>query len=116
MANRMTLIVMALSFFLSGCKSSDQNSGIPNCIKESIEALKNQPIQNPPAEVWLWESNGKTYYYFNAACCDQFSILYNDKCELICAPDGGFTGKGDGKCPEFGESVKKILIWKDERK
>lgn len=116
MANRMTLIMMVLYFCLSTCKSSNQDSEIPNCIKDRIETLKRQPIQNPPAEVWQWETNDKTFYYFNAPCCDQFSTLYNDKCEIICAPDGGFTGKGDGKCPDFGTDVKRILIWKDERK
>ena len=101
---------------LISCKTSDQTSKTPSCIDSKIEVLKKEPVANPLAEVWKWETEGKIYYYFNAACCDQFSTLYNDKCEIICAPDEGFTGRGDGKCPEFPNEVIKSLIWKDERK
>ena len=99
-----------------GCKSSDQNNKLPSCIDSKINALKSEPVRNPPAEVWKWETNGSTYYYFNSPCCDQYNFLLNEKCETICAPDGGFTGKGDLKCPDFEENIIRTLIWKDERK
>jgi hypothetical protein len=35
----------------------------------------------------------------------------------MCAPDGGFTGKGDGKCTYFFDArTNEKLIWEDERK
>jgi hypothetical protein len=98
------------------CKTSDQTSKTPSCIETKIEVLIKEPVANPPAEVWKWETEGKIFYYFNAACCDQFSTLYNASCDIICAPDGGFTGRGDGKCPEFPKDTKRTLIWKDTRK
>jgi hypothetical protein len=34
-------------------------------------------------------------------CCDRTSTLY-DRCgTILCAPDGGYTGRGDGRCPDF---------------
>jgi len=34
---------------------------------------------------------------------------------LLCAPSGGITGKGDGKCPDFNEKAGEgKLIWKKE--
>jgi hypothetical protein len=42
--------------------------------------------------------------------------LYDAGGDMICAPDGGLTGKGDGKCPDF-LSIRKneALVWKDTR-
>ncbi|MEO6347818.1 MAG: hypothetical protein ABIO60_07895, partial [Aquaticitalea sp.] len=68
------------------------------------------------AEVWKWVDDKIIYYYLTSDCCDQYNYLFNEKCETICAPDGGLTGKGDRQCPDFGESLKKTLVWKDERK
>jgi hypothetical protein len=49
-------------------------------------------------------------------CCDFFGDLYDSSCTLICHPDGGFTGNGDGQCGELKESLKDgNLIWKDLR-
>lgn len=113
---RESISLIIIFVALISCKSLPQQEELPNCIKDRIETLKIQPIQNPPSEVWKWEANGKSFYYFNAPCCDQYSTLYNNECEIVCGPDGGFTGKGDGKCPEFSEDISKTLIWKDERK
>ncbi|MGJ8592588.1 MAG: DUF6970 domain-containing protein [Aquaticitalea sp.] len=112
--NHMYILLILISLF--SCKPTQQKSEQPSCISEKVESLKSQPVQNPPAEVWKWESEGNIFYYFNAACCDQFSKLYNEKCEIVCAPDGGMTGRGDGKCPDFSSGISKTLIWKDERK
>ena len=30
--------------------------------------------------------------------------------------DGGFSGFGDGNCPDFNSEIIKTLIWKDQRK
>lgn len=109
-------ILLLIGYLQFGCKSSDQDIGLPACIIAQIEAIKNEPIRNPSAEVWKWEDNSKVFYYFNSPCCDQYNYLYNENCEVVCAPDGGFTGKGDEKCPEFEGDINRSLIWKDERK
>lgn len=106
-------LILCLIF---GCKTSVPNQKLPQCIEAKIEILKNKPVQNPPAQVWKWQNDSKTFYYVTSDCCDQYNYLFNDSCEIICAPDGGFTGKGDQKCPEFDSNPQKTLIWKDERK
>ncbi len=108
--------ILVIVFSVLTCKSTDQKAGLPVCIETKIEAIKIEPVGNPPAEVWKWEADGNTYYYFNSPCCDQYNYLYDGNCEVICVPDGGFTGKGDQKCPDFSVDLKKTLIWKDERK
>ncbi|RZK59368.1 MAG: hypothetical protein EOO91_05460 [Pedobacter sp.] len=84
---------------------------------EKIQKLKNENVANPPASVWQYEYNGQTVYFIPQKCCDIPSALYDSNCNLICSPDGGFTGKGDGKCKDFFEKrTKEKLIWKDDRK
>ena len=113
---RSIFICIMVYFFCFGCKSTKQEENLPSCINLKIEAIKKEPVRNPPAEVWKWEEGKKMYYYITSDCCDQYNYLYNDNCEVICAPDGGFTGKGDQKCPNFDEKIIKTLIWKDQRK
>ncbi len=110
-----SLIVFILMIAMA-CKSSKTKDPYPQCISDKIENIKNQPVQNPPIEVYKWDVNDGVFYYFTAACCDQFSFVYDSNCKLICAPSGGLTGRGDGNCPEFGSDIKRTLIWKDERK
>jgi hypothetical protein len=92
------------------------NRATPGCITEKIERIKAQPKWNPPAEVNEYLYNDRHVYLFSSPCCDQYNLLYDENCTAICAPSGGFTGKGDGKCPDFNEKAKHIrLVWKDER-
>lgn len=105
-------ILIALTVI--SCQSLHLPAGTPRCIKNEIEQLSKAGRQNPPAEVWKWQTGDKAYYYFNAPCCDQYSRLVDENCTIVCAPDGGFTGKGDGNCPDLS-SAEKTLIWKDVR-
>jgi hypothetical protein len=105
-----------LGFFHS-CAKISVPKDTPSCIKNKIRKIQGQHVFNPPASVSLWEFDGKKYYYITSDCCDQMTELYNDQCELICHPDGGITGTGDGKCPDFTQgTLQKTLIWKDSRK
>jgi hypothetical protein len=89
---------------------------LPSCIQQRIDEIKKEPTWNPPAEVYEYSYNGKTVYYFSADCCDNFNTVVDESCNTICAPSGGITGKGDGKCADFNSTAKKIrLVWKDER-
>lgn len=106
---------LLLILSLNACQKPDLAVDVPNCIENKIKSIQNNPVSNPPKEVWLWEYNGVKYYYFTAACCDQFSELYDADCNLLCAPDGGFTGAGDGNCVPGIQSATKTLIWKDPR-
>ncbi len=113
---KLTFISILMSGFLLNCKPSNQQRVLPSCIDSKIEAIKKAPVQNPPTEIWKWQIDTVAYYYITSGCCDQYNYLYNENCEVVCAPDGGFTGKGDQKCPDFGDNIQKKLIWKDERK
>jgi hypothetical protein len=94
----------------------NKNIETPACINEKIEQFKSQPKTNPPMQINEFEYLGQRTFLFSAPCCDFYAELYDDSCKYLCAPSGGLTGKGDGKCTDFSTVAKHIrLVWKDER-
>lgn len=111
------IVVLFLLLITGACTKENIPSDTPACIKEKIEQMKKDAVTNPPREVWQYTFNNQTVYYIPPMCCDVFSELYDAQCNLICHPDGGITGMGDGKCPDFFEKRKnETLIWRDDRK
>ncbi|MEP7163230.1 MAG: hypothetical protein ABI741_00975 [Ferruginibacter sp.] len=89
----------------------------PACIRDLVKKFKAEEKQNPARSVFRYTYKERKVYYVPAICCDFFSDLYDDQCNLIAHPDGGFTGRGDGKAEDFKDKrTDGILIWKDERK
>ncbi|MEP7128681.1 MAG: hypothetical protein ABI729_07430 [Chitinophagales bacterium] len=115
----MKIISLAIiSMVLIQAKSCDKNAAgkIPECIQQMIVTYQSKPKQNPSASIYQYDYNGQKVYYVVAPCCDQLNTLYDANCTVICHPDGGFTGKGDGKCNDFNTAkTNEVLIWKDER-
>jgi hypothetical protein len=117
MKMRIKLLAAGLFLLLQAqtCKKDELNN-IPACIQERIKLLKQEKVADPPASVWQYEYNRQTVYYIPAQCCDIPSQLLDANCNVICSPDGGFTGNGDGKCPDFFQKrTKEKLVWKDTR-
>ena len=55
-------------------------------------------------------------FYIPAQCCDQYSNVFDDQCNLLGHRDGGFSGKGDGTPVNFFEEARDAkIIWKDNR-
>ncbi|MFN8246795.1 MAG: hypothetical protein U0T56_10480 [Ferruginibacter sp.] len=96
---------------------SVQKDTIPACVSRMISAYKAEEKQNPPRQIIQYNYHGKTVYYVTPPCCDFFSELYDSNCVLIAYPDGGITGKGDGRAADFIDvRTDEKLIWKDDRK
>ena len=93
------------------------SSAIPACIKLKMDSLQLLPVSNPPAEILKYLYNGDEVFVISANCCDQYSLAFDENCTYVCAPSGGFMGKGDGKCRDFFEKAKLVgTVWKDNRK
>jgi hypothetical protein len=98
----------------AGCK--DGSGSVPSCVQQKINEIKTQDPWNPRAEVNEYMYNGKKVYLFSSNCCDQYNMLYDADCNALCAPSGGFTGRGDMKCNDFKEKAsEQKLIWRDTR-
>ena len=64
----------------------------PSCFQSIIKG------SNSPLEIWSYQYNNQIVYLAMGDCCDQYDQVYTSDCSLLCAPSGGLTGKGDGKC------------------
>ena len=113
--------LLCILFMVSGCSNlKDSNASnatsIPLCIKDLIKKHQAEEKENPPIKIYSYSYQGRTVYYETAACCDMFSNLYDNKCVLLGHPDGGITGRGDGKFPDFFTvATNQKLVWEDKR-
>lgn len=95
---------------------SSAASNFPPHVERLIDAHKTAPKTNPPAAIWRYSYHGEVVYYFPPVCCDVPSALYDNSGKYKCSPDGGITGQGDGKCPDFFQSrTDEYLLWRDSR-
>lgn len=108
----------AISIFLllvMGCSPSKKiiNDSLPVCLQNKIDVLAK--AYNTPRSVTRYDYKGEQVYYILSACCDQYNIVYNSKCELLGYPDGGITGRGNGSIPDFHDSAtNKVIIWQSK--
>ena len=85
---------------------------VPTCIKNKIDSFKLKEAHEKPQRVIEYVYKGKKVYYVVMPCCDFYNEVYDANCKFLGAPDGGFTGKGDGKIPDFFEEAKsEKLVW-----
>lgn len=106
----LSIIVIGVILSISSCK--DDEEILPACMREKIAEIQDEYGFSPPEGVYrILTTQGKTYYYIPVHCCDFPSELYDKECNLICNPDGGYTGGGSGDCPDY--TIKtKVLVHK----
>ncbi len=89
---------------------------IPPCIEKMINSILEQPVTNPPTKISRFLYRGKLTYVASSSYWDQFIPLYDGVCNYICAPFGGFSGLGDGKCTDFDTTATSLgAVWVDPR-
>lgn len=87
---------------------------VPGWLQELIDGFEEVGVLYSPHYVWSYRYNGERVYYVPPRCCDVMSVLYDVYGVRICHPGGGFSGNGDGQCPDFfDERTDEVLIWED---
>lgn len=93
-----------------------QLDSLPSCLQQLSTRYTQEVRMNPPRKIYSYRYKDSLVYYVTAPCCDFFSDLYNTNCELIAHPDGGITGKGDGRLSDFHAlKTAEKLLWEDKR-
>ncbi len=102
------LIVIFLIIGNVACKKIDVPKDTPSCIKKEI-----RKHEDCIKQVVKYEYQGKIVYLFEPVADPSCSYaIYDEDCDYLCSPSGGITGTGDGKCPDFYQTAKKIeVIW-----
>lgn len=117
-----TIVLSAFFLFTQQCgkenitKDPEGEQQVPECIQTKIHEISQHDVWNPPAKVFRYSYRGQNVYFIPQRCCDIPSQLFDENCEKICEPDGGFTGKGNGACPDFFTArTGEKLLWEDKR-
>ncbi len=116
------VLVFAALLPMVGCssvarkKSQQAKDAYPAWIKDFIAREETYPVADPPASLMQCGYKNQTVYYVPPRCCDVPGILYDETGNAICSPDGGISGIGNGKCPDFLTTRKNCrTVWKDTR-
>ena len=89
----------------------------PAWLARLIQKMESAPVANPPRTVWAYRYEGDSVYLVSSDCCDMMELLYDKSGRVLCAPSGGISGRGDGKCPDFEKQGKRErVVWKDRRR
>jgi hypothetical protein len=112
-----TILTVVVSLMLCACaRCTSQEASNPKWVDALIVKSESDPVANPPLSIWRYEYGGQVVYYVPPQCCDIPSSLYDADGNLLCHPDGGFTGGGDGQCRDFSEErTSPQLVWQDKR-
>jgi hypothetical protein len=102
---RKILPVMAALLVASGLMGSCQKGYVPDDISDAIFELV-QELEPTSVDEYLYHAE-KVYLFDTWSGPDDFVCLYSREGELM-AYFGGFTGNGDGRCPDFAQAA--VLI------
>lgn len=88
----------------------------PSGVQAKIQEIKTQLKSNQTATLYRYSYKGQLVYLITSDCCDQYNYLYDENSNIICAPSGGITGLGDGRCTDFTSTrSNSLLLWKESR-
>ena len=110
MKRRLPTILLGLTIASGACAQPD----IPPFVTKLITRYQSASPGSSPDAVWKYRyKDAEVFYVPRLACCDIMSELYDINGNVICCPDGGIAGSGDGKCPDFLRERKDgILLWR----
>lgn len=85
----------------------------PQFILDMLAKNKSMDAHEQALEITRYDYHGKQVYYVKPPCCDFFSKVYDSQGNLLGAPDGGMTGRGDGKLTDFHAAKSNAFgLWK----
>ncbi len=109
------IITFIALFFLFACAANKKvadSTELPTCLQAKIDSMTANPNEGSPQSVTSYRYHDKTVYYLVSPCCDKYNIVYDSVCNVLGYPDGGFTGRGDGKMPDFFKEAKdRKVLW-----
>ena len=118
---RLSVLAALVVLPLLAARCQKEVTPTPACPTNSLQAkiaeLQAKPKGNPAYTIWQYKWQGqRVYLASDQTCCDQFVTLYDVCFNVLCAPSGGLSGKGDGRCPEFyQQATDEQLVWRDPR-
>ena len=98
-------IAIAAMAVLAACANADDGDAelqdrAPSqaAVQREIRRLAADLTATSKLQVVRVEYIGEKAFLVTSPCCDQFNYLYDKNGRVLCAPSGGITGRGDGRC------------------
>src|SRR6476469_1780570 len=111
-----SIFIVLIAVCMASCtshKNIQKTDEMPACLESTIKTLSSDPSQGIPQSISRYTYKGQTVYYVRAACCDKYNIVYDSNCNILGYPDGGFSGRGDGKMLDFKTNATGgEVIWR----
>jgi hypothetical protein len=111
-----SIIIVLFSAWLVSCASNknvQKINKLPACLESAIKVMSSDPSRGTPQSVSRYIYNAQIVYYVLSACCDKYNIVYDSACNILGYPDGGFSGKGDGKMLDFKtKATGGEVVWR----
>ena len=110
-----SIFIVLISAGMASCashKNIQKINELPACMETIIKSMSSDPTQGTPQSVSRYTYKAQTVYYVMSACCDKYNIVYDSNCNILGYPDGGFSGRGDGKMIDFKtNATNEKVIW-----
>lgn len=106
-----TLISLCM---LLSCHRADEPTpkAVPDCIQTIIQQNGRFNTNLSVVAITRYKYQGRYVYFGLSDCCDMYNLLFDNTCQTLCSPSGGFSGGGDGRCANFfKEATEKTEIW-----
>ena len=102
---------LGLASSLAACAQPAAEPTLPDWLSQRIAAFEHAPADAEAEQILALSYGGGSAYLFVAPCCDQFNVLYDATGQRLCAPSGGFTGRGDGRCKAPLTMSASRVVW-----
>ena len=110
---KLLTIILFISLLMSCAANKNVKvvNEMPACLQAIIKTMTEDP-NGAPQSVTRYTYNRQTVYYMVSPCCDKYNVAYDTACNILGYPDGGITGRGDGRMVDFKtEASDQKLIW-----
>ena len=105
---------LCLAGSLTACAQPPAGPALPDWLSQRIAVFERTPEDAEAVEILALPHAGDTAYLFVAPCCDQFNLLYDAQGRRLCAPSGGITGRGDGRCEPPPDLSSARPVWRQK--
>lgn len=107
------LVVLAPTLMAVDCDPAPSTPDQPELFP--CDSLFDMEAPGHPILVNVYAWNGADHIVVDKGCCDQFIDVYEvATCDYVCAPEGGITAFGDGRCPTFYDEATFIeTAWQE---
>ena len=99
---------------MKAANETNATNEMPTCLQSIISNMAAE-LNGSPQFVSSYSYKDQTVYYLVSPCCDKYNVVYDSNCNILGYPDGGYTGKGDGKMLDFAnKATNKKVVWTKE--